>query len=50
MRSLDCQKLLKQDTPDALVLAILCDFKQHFAQEIIGSILKRLKTLLAKDK
>ena len=27
MRQIDCESLLQQDTPDALVLAILCDFK-----------------------
>ncbi|MCF8168572.1 MAG: hypothetical protein K9J77_08180, partial [Rhodoferax sp.] len=29
MHTVDCQALLAQDTPDALVLAILCDFKQR---------------------
>jgi len=50
MRNLDCQQLLKQDTPDALVLAILCDFKSHSAQEVIQHILKRLKSLLGDDE
>jgi len=50
MRTLDCQQLLKQDTPDALVLAILCDFKSHSAQEVIQHILKCLKSLLADDE
>ena len=50
MRDLDCQKLLDQDTPDALVLAILCDFKARPAKDIIHYILTRLKTLLAEDE
>lgn len=49
MRDLDYQQLLEKDTPDALVLAILCDFKGHPAQEIINTILIRLKQLLIDD-
>ena len=33
-------------TPDALVLAILCDFKARPAKDIIHYILTRLKTFI----
>jgi hypothetical protein len=42
MRQLDCDDFLRQDSPDAWVLAILCDFKQHLPREIIHTILDRL--------
>ncbi len=36
MHTIDCEKFLKMDTPDALVLAILCDFKQRNEKDIIS--------------
>jgi hypothetical protein len=36
MRTVDCSLLLAQDTPDALVMAILCDFKQRPVQEVVN--------------
>ncbi len=33
MRQINCDALLQQDTPDALVLAILCDFKNRPAKD-----------------
>nr|VFJ60406.1 MAG: hypothetical protein BECKFW1821A_GA0114235_11022 [Candidatus Kentron sp. FW]VFJ70576.1 MAG: hypothetical protein BECKFW1821B_GA0114236_11923 [Candidatus Kentron sp. FW] len=35
MRSVNCEYLIKRDTPEALVLSILCDFKGHDPQEIV---------------
>ena len=43
MRQINCQNLLRQKTPDAWVLAILCDFKGHSAQQIATEILQRLQ-------
>ncbi|WP_020560022.1 hypothetical protein [Thiofilum flexile] len=50
MRTVDCSVLLAQDTPDALVLAILCDFKQRPVQEMVNYIVTRLKELTAEDE
>ena len=50
MRQIDCDALLQQDTPDALVLAILCDFKNRPAKDVVHYIVKRLKTLLKDDE
>jgi hypothetical protein len=33
--TVDCQKLIAMDDPDALVLAILCDFKDRPEQEVV---------------
>jgi len=43
MKNIDCDKFIKMDTPDALVLAILCDFKDKDTQEVVNYIIKRLK-------
>lgn len=50
MRTVDCSLLLAQDTPDALVLAILCDFKQRPTQEVVNYIVGRLKELTGDDE
>ena len=50
MRQIDCDALLQQDSPDALVLAILCDFKNRPAKDVVHYIVKRLKTLLKDDE
>ena len=49
MRTIDCALLLAEDTPEALVLAILCDFKAHKAQDIVSHIVKRLHKLTGED-
>jgi len=49
MHKIDCEELLKIDTPDALVLAILCDFKDKDEVEVLGYILKRLLELSQND-
>ena len=49
MHTVDCQTLLAQDNPDALVLAILCDFKQRPAREVVHFIITRLQQLTADN-
>nr|VFJ67121.1 MAG: hypothetical protein BECKDK2373B_GA0170837_11851 [Candidatus Kentron sp. DK] len=49
MREMDCRYLLEKDTPDALVLAILCDFGDHDPQAVVNHILTRLQSLLKGD-
>jgi len=46
MRTIDCNTFLQQDNPDALVLAILCDFKGKDPHQVVRYILQRLKDLL----
>jgi hypothetical protein len=41
-REIDCEKFIEIDTPESLVLSILCDFKGK-EQEIITYIIKRLR-------
>ena len=44
-RKLDCQRFLAQDNPDALIFAILCDFKGRDGEEMVTYILERLQAL-----
>ncbi len=46
MHKIDCEKLIKMDTPDALVLSILCDFKDKKELDILLYITKRLEELV----
>jgi predicted transposase YdaD len=50
MHTIDCEALIKLDTPDALVLSILCDFKEREALDVLTFILKRLDSLLKEDE
>jgi len=50
MHTVDCQALLAQDSPDALVLAILCDFKQRPARDVVHFIIHRLQQLTANNE
>ena len=50
MHNIDCDKFIEMDTPDALVLSILCDFKGRDEFDIITYILNRLHTLLKDGK
>ena len=50
MREVDCQTLITQDTPEALVLAILCDFKGKAAGDVVTYILQRLRALASEDE
>ena len=49
MRTIDCQYLIEKDTPEALVLAILCDFKDRDPQEVVDYIYTRLRELLGDN-
>nr|VFJ64032.1 MAG: conserved hypothetical protein (putative transposase or invertase) [Candidatus Kentron sp. FW] len=49
MRAVDCQYLIKKDTPEALVLAILCDFKDRDPQKVVDYIYTRLRELLGDN-
>ncbi len=42
MHHIDYQDLLKQDTPDAIVLAILADFKPHSSRQAVHEIVAQL--------
>ena len=46
MHKIDCEKFIKMDTPDALVLSILCDFKGRDELELLLYITKRIKELV----
>ena len=50
MHTVDCSILLTQDTPDALVLAILCDFKGQPVQDMVNYIVLRLRELMGDDE
>ena len=42
MHEVNCQELLRQDSPDAWVMAVLCDFKDRLPRTVIHEILTRL--------
>ena len=42
MHKVDCNDLLKQDSPDAWVMAVLCDFQDRPPRTVIHEILSRL--------
>jgi len=50
MHRVDCAGLLAQDNPDALILAVLCDFGDRRPQEVITYIVHRLRKLLGADE
>ncbi|MCH9741109.1 MAG: hypothetical protein K0U38_09795 [Epsilonproteobacteria bacterium] len=45
MRDVACESFLYSDDPSALVLAMLCDFKDKDKQMVVNTILKRLREL-----
>nr|VFK79152.1 MAG: Predicted transposase YdaD [Candidatus Kentron sp. SD] len=49
MRALGCEYLIKKDTPEALVLSILCDFGDRDPQEVVDYIYTRLQELLGDN-
>ena len=49
MKDVDCETLIARNNPDALVLAILCDFKGHNEQEMVNHIVLGLHELLKDD-
>jgi len=42
IHTIDCEVLLSQDSPEALVLAILCDFKNKNPKDIVQYIINKL--------
>ena len=50
MHQVNCAGLSVQDNPDALVLAVLCDFGGRQPQEVVSYIVRRLKELLGADE
>lgn len=50
MHTVDCHTLLQQDNPDALVLAIPCDFKGRSDREVVHYILQRLRELTGDNE
>jgi len=50
MHTVDCQTLLTQDNLDALVLAVLCDFKGRPDQEVVRYITQRIYQLTAENE
>jgi len=50
MHQIDCAGLLAQDNPDALVLAVLCDFGDRKPQEVVTYIVHRLRELLGANQ
>jgi len=49
MREIDCEYFLQHDSPDALVLAILCDFKGHEPRLVVRHIVQRLHSQLSNN-
>ena len=49
MHTVNCTGLLLQDNPDALVLAVLCDFGDRTPEQVVGYIVRRLKELTGSD-
>jgi len=49
-REIDCEHLLNEPTPEAKVLAILCDFKQKEPRDVVRYILKELHRLVKDEK
>lgn len=50
MHAIDCESLFAQDTPDALVMAILCDFHGRSEREVVRRILRRLLALTGENE
>jgi predicted transposase YdaD len=49
IRDIDCETLIARDNPDALVMAILCDFGGRPTQAIVNRIVQRLRELTEGD-
>lgn len=50
MHNIECENLFRQDTPEALVLAILSDFRNLTAREVVQHILRRLQELTGPNE
>ena len=49
MKNIDCEMFLNSDKPEAVILAILCDFKDKHKQEVVNTILLKLQEI-SKDE
>lgn len=49
MHTLDCDRFIQEDSPDALVMAILCDFQGRDSGEVLEGIMQRLIELTAQQ-
>ena len=49
MRQVDCADLIARDDPDALVLAVLCDFRDREPRAVVRHIFGRLRSLLGEN-
>ena len=49
MHDIDCESLIELDTPDALVLSILCDFKGKNKLDVVTYLVTRLQALTQDD-
>jgi predicted transposase/invertase (TIGR01784 family) len=49
MHQLDCERFIRQGNPDALVMAILCDFKGRESSEVIENIIDHLISMTGAD-
>ena len=45
MKKIDCELFLNQNSPEAVVLSILCDFKDKNELDVVKYILEKLKVL-----
>jgi len=50
MHNIDCQQMIELDTPDALVLAILCDFGDKPKEEVLHYLVTRLDQLTGENE
>ena len=50
MKDIDCQKLLYNDNPASVALAILCDFQGKDSQMVVNTIIQRLQELTKNDQ
>lgn len=50
MHTIDCNELLSLNTPDAVVLAILCDFKDKNPTDVAYRILSKIQELTKEDE
>lgn len=50
MHQLDCERFMAADTPDALVMAILCDFQGQNEHEVTRRIMGRIIALTGNDE
>jgi len=49
MHAIDYRLFMEQDTPDAIVMAILCDFRGESARQVVHGLLTRLIQLTRYD-